>query len=101
MRIIHPGSLAHNNYIRRLEAENADLLAALKAVEYVSIKDQERCPWCGGIRTDYPAKKLVKSVGFIVGHRVSCQRQQAIADAEAERKSPLRPCDVELPEGRE
>ena len=73
-----------NSQITELEQQIAALVEALDAVEFVSITDQERCPWCGGIRPDYPAKKLVESVGFIVGHTKDCKRQQALALVEGD-----------------
>ena len=76
------GDIAYE--IAELRKQNAALVEALEDVEFVSITDQERCPWCGGIRTDYPARKLVESVGFIVGHTEDCQRQQALAQVKEE-----------------
>ncbi len=63
------GDIAYK--IEALEQQNADLLAALKAVEWTNLEwggNIEVCPWCVN--------------GKIRGHHVDCQRQQAIADVE-------------------
>lgn len=62
--------LSDSERIARLEAINADLLAALELVEWVSSDRwaSRRCPWCMG------AEDREK-------HAPDCRRQKAIAKA--------------------
>jgi len=59
--------MAQQDTIKELQAVNAELLAALEAVEFVEGKDLIRCPWCEG--------------RWLWGHAPDCQRQAAIARA--------------------
>jgi hypothetical protein len=71
-----------HDYVNELEQQNVALLAALKEMlNPPTILDH-----------DHP---------YEIASWFVEKTKQAIADAEAERKSPLHPCDVELPEGSE
>lgn len=61
--------------VERLEQQKVALVSALKAVEWLDHRQSDRCPWCWGVRPDYPYSKVVK------GHKLDCQRQQALAQA--------------------
>ena len=58
--------------IDTLKKQNAALLDALKAVEWVWVQGAsiQFCPWCDN--------------GKILGHARNCKRQQAIAKAEGD-----------------
>lgn len=58
--------------IKVLTAINAQLLEALEAVEWIVKPTRDRCPWCMGVRPDYPYSAVEK------GHSDDCLRQAAI-----------------------
>jgi hypothetical protein len=72
---------------RDLMAAVNDLLAALEAVEWVTMPNghgdsDDRCPWCLGYYID--DEELDAG---IQGHKFDCQRQAAIARAKGESNS--------------
>ena len=77
-----PGILKACDRIDRAKALNAELLAALKAVEFVETNEileggggnyESRCPWCGALGQNPP---------YWWKHKPDCPRQAAIHRAE-------------------
>ena len=65
------------NKVKELTRQNALMLEALKAVEWVNDEQGDpQCPWCGQYKSIFAARH----------HAEDCPRQAAIAAAEKEVK---------------
>ena len=66
--------------IARRDAAIRLLRDALQAVEWIDIVDEDgdlftQCPWCGG---QAPTGNEFMDVGFMLGHKLDCQRRVAL-----------------------